>query len=271
MVEPRPGDAPPRVVLRLSIDANHARWPKPPALGIVVGVFGGMSVAGGLGADAAATCPAACSKTPHSLGPMAGARVGLRFRNGLAVELTGGYLRMESSFSRAIPSSWTDAGVHTLVYAFEDDLLLRGPFFGAGASLRHPARGRVALVARTTVGAWIVTATDPITGTATSGGATAPVGVISPNERLTSIAPLVMTELGFDAKLGPFHVGPSLALAFVPADGPSFQHSQIEGVPNTCPTPTAVGCAPNSAAVANERAYGHFVLFVPELTATVAF
>jgi hypothetical protein len=280
LVEPDAAGPPPKLVLRLAIDANHPRWPK--SLGsAVVAIFGGPAFGGGFGGDAEARCPSACSPTPHALGLLVGARAGFGFKNGLTLSVEGGYLRVETSFARTLATSWSDeVATHPITFALQDDVLIRGPFFGGSVGVRRAVRGPLALVARTTFAAWIATSTDPITGTATDGVKSTLIGVSDMNERITSVALLVMPELGAEVKLGPVRLGASLALAFVPTPGPSFHHTNIEWTP-VCPSNNpgavppknagAVGCAPTSRAVEGERAYARILLFVPAIAATFVF
>jgi hypothetical protein len=109
LVEPDESGVAPKLALRLPIDARHPRWPRP-AGSVVVGIFGGPSFGGGLGSDAEARCPSACTGKPTSIGVLVGARAGYRFRSGVAVEIDGGYLRVETRFSRTIGASWADEG-----------------------------------------------------------------------------------------------------------------------------------------------------------------
>jgi hypothetical protein len=272
-MEPDAEGPAPKLVLRLAIDASHPRWPR--SLGsAVVAIFGGPAFGAGFGGDAEARCPSACSPSPHALGLLVGARAGFGFTNGLTLSVEGGYLRVETSFARTIAASWSDEGsTHSIAYALKDDVLLRGPFFGGSVGVRRAVRGPFALVARTTFAAWIATSTDPITGTAMAGGKSTPIGVSEMNERITSVALLVMPELGAELKLGPVRLGASLALAFVPTPGPSFHHTNIEVAPACTASGDqgAVGCAPTSRAVAGERAYARILLFVPAIAATFVF
>jgi hypothetical protein len=271
LAEPNAAAPAPKLLLRLAIDANHPRWPK--SIGsAVVGVFGGPAFGGGFGGDAEARCPSACSPSPHALGLIVGARAGFGFTNGLTLSVEGGYLRVETSFARTIKASWSDdVSTHPITYALNDDVLIRGPFFGGSVGVRRTIRGPFALVARTTFAAWIATSTDPITGVEMAGGRSTSIGVTDMNERITSVALLVMPELGAEVKLGPVRLGASLALAFVPTPGPSFHHTNIEA--RECPPndPGAVGCAPASRAVEGERAYARIVLFLPAIAATIVF
>jgi hypothetical protein len=271
--EPESGGSARRLVVRLRIDPNDPRWPKRPIGAPVVGVFGGASATSSLGADAEAHCPASCGGSPTAIGFVAGARAGFCFPFGLALEIDGGYLRAETHLSRTVASSFLAAGTkRAITYRLQDDLVVRGPFFGGSASVRAPANTRVGALARATVGAFITSSSDPITGTASAGGTTSAIGVRGMNEGVFSAAPLVMPEVGVDVKVGPVSLAASLAMAFVLTPGPPFSHAAIEVSPNcTAANPGAAGCAPSSAAVAGERAYGRFYLLVPQVAATYAF
>ena len=67
--------------------------------------------------------------------------------------------------------------------------------------------------------------------------------------------------------------GAALALGVFPLPGPRFDHAQAGVAPRCAPTddPGLVGCVPNANVVANERAYGPFLLWIPQLAASTSF
>src|SRR5262249_28596392 len=131
---------------------------------------------------------------------------------------------------------------------------------------------RVSLIARFVGGAWIAGATDPISGTATTGSARVPIGVTQDGERVVAAVFVARPELGVDVRLGGLAFGTSLAALFVLGDGPQFHHDAIEVEPVCGPSaPGQIGCARSSGAVHGERAFGPFALLLPTLSATYTF
>jgi hypothetical protein len=127
---------------------------------------------------------------------------------------------------------------------------------------------RWAFVARTTLGVLFASASDPITGSLSVGGASAPVTVENQNQTLRSQALFVMPAMGVELRWRFFQVSLALGTAFFPLSGPRFEHAQTAAASN-CPYtayPGTPGCAPASAVVANERAYGPFLLWLPQLS-----
>jgi hypothetical protein len=277
--------------LRLIIDPDHPRWPHSVIGAPFVSAFGGYAAGATLNADAEIGCPARCTIIdagrvdfprflrprfdPSVTGGVAGLRGGFRFRIGLAPEISLGFLGLATSFTRFRDASFYSRATqrsYPVSYALDDRLRLSGPFLGLGASFRVPLRPPFALIARTTTGVLVARAGDSITGTALAGGERATVQVASRDQTLVSPMPFVLPELGGEASFGPLHLGVSLGLAFFPGTGPRFDHPEI-GVAPHCDAarPDAVGCAPGSAMVADERAHGPFHLWLPQVSLGYVF
>jgi hypothetical protein len=123
------------------------------------------------------------------------------------------------------------------------------------------------------VGVLFARATDPLGGTVTAAGQSLPLRVSSRNAPASSQALLLIPEIGAEAALGPLRVSLSLGMMFQPLAGGAFGHAQT-GVAPSCAVdeePSLPGCVKNSSIVANERAYGPFVLFVPSVSVGYAF
>ena len=288
-----PAAGAPRVSLRLrlAIDPAHARWPQAVLGAPFLSAFGGYVAGATLRADAEIGCPHRCAVTnparddfpralrpeldPSITGGVAGLRGGYRFRMGLAPELSVGFLGAATTFTRFRDSAFYSRASqqsYPVAYALDDRLRLAGPFLGLGASFRVPLRPPFALIARTTTGVLVARASDAVTGSAIAGGERVPIQVASRDQTVVSPMPFVLPELGAEASLGPLRLGLALGLAFFPKSGPTFDHPEI-GVTPRCDAarPDAVGCAPGSAIVANERAHGAFHLWLPQVSLGYVF
>jgi hypothetical protein len=249
------------------------RTPKPRDGLFFVEVYGAYAASATLASDAEHACPARCSH--HAVGGgLVGARASYRLEQGFGVELTGGYASFAATVARTASGRFYDTRAFSETYALADDLHVRGAFVGGGPSMDVTlgrARGptRWAFVARTTLGVLFASTSDPITGSLSVGGASAPVTVENQNQTLRSQAFFVMPAMGLELRFRILHVSLELGAAFFPLFGPRFEHAQTAAAPN-CPytaSPGTPGCAPASAVVANERAYGPFLLWLPQLSA----
>jgi hypothetical protein len=251
--------------------------PRAPREGLFfVEVYGAYAASTTLASDAEHACPGRCSH--HTVGGgLAGARVGYRLRQGFGVELTGGYASFTATVARTASGRFYDTRAFSETYDLADDLHVRGAFVGGGPSMdvtlgRPLGPTRWAFVARTTLGVLFASASDPFTGSLSVGGASAPVTVENQNQTLRSQALFVMPAMGLELRWRFLHVSLALGTAFFPLSGPRFEHAQTEAALN-CPYkayPGTPGCAPASAVVANERAYGPFLLWLPQLSAGLA-
>jgi hypothetical protein len=242
-----------------------------------VEVYGAYAASATLASDAEHPCPARCSH--HAVGGgLVGARVGYRLRQGFGVELTGGYASFAATVARTARGRFYDTRAFSETYALADDLHVRGAFVGGGPSMdvrlgRALGPTRWAFVARTTLGVLFASASDPITGSLSVGGASAPVIVENQNQTLRSQPLFVMPAMGLQLRFRLLNVSLALGTAFFPLSGPRFDHAQT-GAATNCPytpNPGTPGCAPASAVVANERAYGPFLLWLPQLSAGLVF
>lgn len=262
--------------LRLDVDAQHPRWPRSVAGRYFVSVLGGYAIGRGLGADAEDECPGSCQGSTTMQGFVAGLRGGYRFRWGIAPEVTAGYASFGASFGRTLHGSFRGSddpqGPHLVRYQLSDDITVRGPFLGAGVSLRREL-GRLGISTRATLGLLFARSADPVTGTATTRTGTAVLAVENREQVEDSQTPFVMPEVGIDVAVGPLQLGIGLGLALFPLAGPKLDHAQA-GVAPACSVgddPESVGCVPNSAAIADERVHGRFVVWIPQASITYPF
>jgi hypothetical protein len=158
-----------------------------------------------------------------------------------------------------------DATVVT--YDLQDDVRVHGPYVSAGLSWRRTMARRFHLGARATMGLLMASSTDPVSGSASTGGPSSPVFAERGQESVTSVAPFLVPELFGGMAVGRFELGLSLAVAFFPANGPTLDRGRFgaqtsEGVAD----PSSVLVSSESDVLESERAYSRFVLFVPGLS-----
>jgi PEGA domain len=261
--------------LALTVDPDSPRWPRPARGRLTFGVFGGYIGATTLHSDAEAACPARCFATPGVSGYFAGIRAAFRLKLGLAPELSAGFMSFGASVDRGAQTTFLSRQTersYAVSYRLSDPIHLSGAMLGVGMSFRAPIKPYLGILARTTVGALLSRATDPITGTAGTDGPTVPISVSNRDEVLPATLPFVMPEIGAQFTVGSFLLGASVGAAFFPFHGPRFSHTDT-GVAPQCEVthPGGVGCAPIANLVSNERAYGAFALFTPQLEVGYTF
>ncbi len=276
---PAGGGAPVHVAIDLAIDPNDPRWPKPvvkvepPPGHVWVGAFGGAVLGSTFGSDAESVCPQRCASDAIPFGAVAGARAAFRFRAGWSIEASAAYMAASQPIQRTRTGAFpTDAPAYTVTYALHDDVSLAGMLVGLGASDEIDVATRLAIVPRATIGVLLGHARDPVTGTASAGGETAPVQIAGAGDSQSVTRVVLAPEVDALVPLGSFEVGAGLALFFVPGTGPHFPNGPMQVAPSCSPSaPGAVGCAPSTSILANERALGAFFLWVPEVQAAYVF
>lgn len=257
--------------LTLQVDESSPRWPRRPSAHVVVGALLGYGVGPSFGSDAEGVCPGSCSSHGLANGVFLGARVGYELPLRLTAELTFGRASLSDTLSRATAAGTLQNGA-PVTYALHDLLRLNGYLVGAGASFWQPIGFGLRLRSRITLGILAAESTDVLTGTASAGSQSAPLGIPGSGDTLTSVPVFVMPEVGIEVPLGAVHLGLRLGALFAASDGPVYAFGPAT-VPNTCTAqqPNQVGCARDSAALENERAFRPFGLLLPQLTADYAF
>ncbi len=269
-----------RVQVDLVRDPDSPRWPRSSRGRPFASFFGGYLTGAALRATAEQGCPALCLDSSTAVrGGLGGLRVGFRFNNGLAPEIAVGGASFGSEFSREARSTFfsRQAGATvTVSYTLQDRLRLAGPFLSTGVSAWVPLGYDIGLISRVSAGMLFASATDPITGTAKTVESghddPTPITVSERDEARFKLIGFVLPELGVEARFGALRLSLTAAAAFFPAVGPRFTHTNT-GVTPVCSAaqPTAVGCAPISHLVADERAFGPFVLWSPQASLGYAF
>jgi hypothetical protein len=198
-------------------------------------------------------------------GAMLGVRGAYQLPSGIALEIGAGYFTAHTSFARVVHDRF-GANATPVNYTLLDTVSLHGPYAALGASWDQRVLGPISFVTRLTLGAVFATSGDTIAGAAVVGNAATNARVVGSNESVDSVAPFVHPALGVRATAGAFQFGFSIGPFFVARRGPELPHGAVVVSP-PCSTQNAAapGCLPDSAAVAHERAYGPFVLWVPQL------
>lgn len=266
----RPGTTPIEITLQLKVDPDDPRWPKRRGSAIV-DVFGGGMVGPSLGGGNVDHCPDDCKSSSVAFGFLVGARGGFRFPVGAAVEVTAGYMSLRQKVQRSEHDVFGDERT-SVTYDLEDKTHVHGPFFGIGGSWRAPIGRFLFAGTRATVGVFVASASDPITGQAKTTGESVPVFVEHNDRTALSAAPYVAPELFGGVHAGPIDVGLSFSAWFLPASGPTLDRGRfgVRGKPGVT-DPTAVDNAPESSVVDDERAFGRFVIFSPAVVVGTTF
>jgi hypothetical protein len=162
-----------------------------------------------------------------------------------------------------------------VAYTLEDEVLWSGTLIGAGLSHRVPIGSWLGIVGRLTAGLASAQSAERIRGTAATVEAPRSVGVVvtGRDQVLRSSPGFLIPEIGAEAAWGSLHVGLTLGLGLFPVGGPRYGRRQI-GVNATCGSTANGGdieCAPTSGAIASERIYGPFVVWMPQIALGLTF
>ena len=151
--------------IQLEVDPDHPRWPSAASGHFWLGIHGGYAYTPSLNSGAQRNC-IECPKTPGAHGGFGGLRGGYRFSFGTSLELSAGYLTLNSKFDRTTVL----AAQPTVQYQLSDNILSHGPYVGVGASQRARFAERFGFTGRLMFGVMFARARDTISGTATGGG-----------------------------------------------------------------------------------------------------
>ena len=253
-------------VIKLEVDRNHPRWAVAQKGSYLVEVSAGVGFGSSLGSDA----EAGCTSCKGARGYIGSVRFGYELPNRVSFLIGLGYLHESRDVDRSIASSFSSpTGRVPVTYALHDELQLTGPLAVLGAGYGIPF-GRFELGARLLLGVAAVSSRDAITGTARNSVSSAPIEVDRSGKSARGVAVLGLPEIFVGARFGSLSVRVGLSLIASIANGPRLDTGEMRIASGTC-RPGAVECAPGTFAVANERAFGRFVMWVPELGVGVAF
>lgn len=260
-----------QLTLQLREDPDHPRWPKPPTAHGWLGVVGGWGLGGSLRSGPERACPDDCSSSPSATGFMVGARGSYEFSFPLSLELTVGAMSLWRSVERRIDGSFEhDQVTYPISYDLEDTVRIRGPFAAFGASYGVPFHADWRLAGRTTVGVLFASTTDTVSGMAGD----QPLLIANAGKPVTSKLLVVMPELGVQWLRDPWNLSVGLSVLFAPLHGrKTLSHGSMGVSPERCTPidPGSPACAPQSDAISNERSYGPFWMFLPQIGASRRF
>lgn len=262
----------------IAIELPPSAPPPRPSPGTpFVQAFAGVAAGAGLGGDAEYACPTFCSGGTEFVGALAGARAGYRLRSGLAPELSVGYLTLGAGFGRTVDTSFVsefDGSVHSVSYEAQDDISVRGPLLLLGASYRWSAGPLFAVTTAATTGVLLGRARDTVLVTAHTTGPAVPATLARSGAVAPSTSWVVAPEVRVDVTLGGLRAGLGLLALGVLSRGDALDHGELGVSPDRCDAPADPGnvaCAPNTGALAGERAHGRFIAWVPELVLEYSF
>jgi len=269
-----PPAVPLSVAVALRKNPNDPRWPRAAALAFELGALVGPWFAPTLAAGSEASCPSACAESRAVWGVSAAATAGLRHQSGWGGELVVGYTGFEQSFWRVKRQSFQDQGTPALATFL---LHQRETAAGMNAALRGTLRKATpwnfdwfgALGA----GLYVAHYRTTVTGSVFSDDGAVPA-VSSGPAGVWGVSPYVSTAFGVEKRVTHWVLRGALAAMFFPTRGPAFGGPTIGVTPNCDPQSAglgAVGCTPQSSALARERAHGDFWALAPELGATYSF
>jgi len=249
-------------------DEDHPVWQVglSPELGAFAGWAGGASLGSAPEQEHAESSAVS--------GLVAGVRIGIEpsreHAPGLGIEAALGYMRFGLESERRL--SVLKDGVRSF-YGISDDLRVQGGFATAGVRYRLDLSKSIGIVPRLAGGVLVGQVRDPLSVTVSSGGGgEVYLGAVGGRDALSVVAPFVATEIGLEARLGRVRLGAALGLAVFPLEGPSFDETELRvadlSVCERHPSPTS--CA-GDRSLPEERAYGPFALWVPQLAAAYVF
>ncbi len=256
-------------VLNLRRDPEHKRWPQPRAWFPSAGVAAGVLYAPTLNGGHEATCPSLCAHGNDALGGNFEAEVAIEHQSHFGAKLAAGYAFAGQDFSRAIVRPYRDVDV---TYALHQELVMGGPYARLAAFKALPLPLRLRLRSELGIGLLAATYEAAIGGAAWTTNGFVPAAAVGLTS-LTELAPFVTTSLGIERKFGDFTVWFVAGAWFVTGSGPTFSQAELAVEPD-CPVNAsleAVGCVPNSKAIAGEAVHGPFAFVAPALGGAYRF
>jgi len=242
--------APFRADFALEVDGDHPRWGARNPGHFVFGFFGGGGLSPSLGSGSEASCKSHCTRHNYPGGVIFGLRGAYELPPRISIEGAGGYLFLGSSLARQVSAQGASL-------ALDDEARVSGFWLSAGLSYRVSLPAGWELRPRAHAGFIIAHSTDPVTGTATLAGETAPRAIVVAGD--TGVAHstpfFALTEIGLERAWGAWRFGAAVSTFFLPVPGPPSTHGNV-----------AIQGAGTSAVLAGERTYGSFVVLMPQLS-----
>jgi len=265
LVRAEPQRAPP-LNITLEIDPDHPRWPQPIAGRVNLEAFAGYAFGVALRSGAEGNC-LQCPDNPGVHGMLTGLTGAYRFPFGLSLELSGGYMRLSSSFQRVAVLT-DEPGVS---YGLDDTLLVHGPFAAFGLGYHHPLSRRFGMSAHLAFGALVTAATDDIEANARREGHQIPATVVDHEPIAYGASAFAQADVAAELSFGDAYLALALGLALFPTDGPMLDGRSVS-IPNECyTTGNPAGCIRSGAVLDDEPSHRMMLLGFTQLRGGYSF
>jgi hypothetical protein len=264
------------IALPLVIDENHPRWGRKVGTFWLEAAFG-YAFASSLDSGAEEGCAAGrCTGRASPSGSLAGVRGGYEFPPGASIEVTAGYLALSTTFDRTLKTTFSDPRSTTdrlpITYTMSDDIEMSGVSVVVGGSYRYGLTSWLDASAALGLGVVLAGTRDAVSGAASDDGSVVPVEVYRSGRTVHSAAPFAMPEARLKLRFGHFTAGAAMGFAFFLIDGPPHETGDTYVKGGSCDeTHPTVSCAKPKKVVFEERAYGTFTMFVPNITVGYRF
>jgi PEGA domain len=256
------GDVP----IRLQVDENHPRWRTGESAKLRLEALGGFGFSSSLGSDAEADCPDGCARDGMPMGFAGGIRGAYVLPMGLQVEVGGGYMQMSAKLDQTV-----DVVGQSYVYEISHDMLLSGPYAGAGIRYGIDVGAQFRTTGGVTLGAWFAKSRDAASGRIVRGTETVDAVIQDAGASTRAVDFFVMPELGMEKAFGSFHVGLGLGLGIFLLDGPTLPNGETgpvmpAGAPSCADAPNALYCVSGSNEIAGDsKGYSRFLVWMPRV------
>ncbi len=266
-------DAPSSVRVVLRKNPKHPRWPQPSPLRPELVALVGPWFAPTLDAGSEQNCPSSCAGGPVAWGVHAALGAGLRHASGWGGQLLVGYAGFEQHFARIARQRFADSGeAFEATYLLDQRETAAGVTVGLRGTLQRSLPFGLEYFGALGGGLFVAHYRTSVDGSAFTNDGLAPV-LTSGIARVWGASPFVSAALGLEKKVAVVSVRLALGAWFFPTSGPKLGGPTL-GVSPSCDAaspPGAVGCAPQSHALADEHAHGSFWAFTPEVGASYFF
>jgi hypothetical protein len=273
--------------LVLAVDPTHPRWGVAKKGSFFIEAFGGFAVAASLrsgaesspnlgrnpndGSIAVGTSSLMASDSGAAIGGMFGLRAGYESPIRLSFVVAAGYLALHERVSRRIHDQY---GIFDVTLTQEDNLRMSGPFVAGGLGYRWPLSAAFDLGGYVMMGAAFVGSRDQITGTATAADVTRGYFVTGSGASVRSTALFAMPEVYVALREGAWKVAVGLAVPIVLNGGKPLPTGEttVDSSSKDCTAhPKGPDCGTARYLVAQESAFGQFVLWVPRVSVGYSF
>ncbi|AUX47269.1 S-layer protein [Sorangium cellulosum] len=264
------------IVVPLALDESHPRWGRKVGVFRLEGAFG-YAFATSLDSGAERSCDRfRCSGVSRPSGLLAGLRGSYEFPVGAAIELTAGYLLLQTELDRSVETTFTyprgSLEQLPIRYTMHDDIHMAGVTVMVGGSYRYGLAPWIDVGAALGLGVVLAETSDAVSGTAADENATVAVAVQRGGVPVRSAAPFAMPEIRLRLKLDRISVSAGLGVGFFLVDGPPHETGDTYVVSAQCDasSPT-VHCASGKKVVFEEMAHGTFTMFFPNVAVGYRF